>query len=192
MSKEYIYYVNEYDEPSGEIAEKFSAHTDKTRLHGAFSCYVFNDAGELLVTKRAATKKVWPNVWTNSCCGHPAPGEKREDAISRRLKFELGMTVKDIRVIVPDYIYKTPPYNGIVEHEYCPVYSAVAVDEPLPNPDEVEDYKWVSWQWFLDQTHADHNDYSDPQAEDAPVWSWWCKDQIPYILKHAAKLPIVK
>lgn len=182
---EQIYYVDEHDEPTGEVSEKLAAHTSNTRLHAAFSCYIFNKHGELLVTKRAAAKKVWPSVWTNSCCGHPQPGESREDAIKRRVQYELGMKITSIKLLVPKYVYKTPPYNGIIEHEYCPIYLASAVTEPTPNPSEVEDYKWVSWQWFLEETAVDSNDYSDLLSDTAPKWSWWCKDQ----LKHLPNIP---
>jgi isopentenyl-diphosphate Delta-isomerase len=191
---ENIYYVDEHDSATGEIHEKLAAHNASTKLHAAFSCYVFNDKGQFLVTQRAHTKKVWHGVWTNTCCGHPAPGESREDAITRRLKYELGMTVQNLQLVLPEYIYKTPPYNGIIEHEYCPVYIAIADSEPVPNPDEVEDYKWVEWKWFLEQTENDSNDYSSfkdsvPDDEELgknnlPKWSWWCKDQLNLIKDH--------
>ena len=81
---ERIYYVDNNDQQTGESDEKLHAHHADTKLHAAFSCYIFNDKGQLLVTKRAETKKVWPDVWTNSCCGHPHPDESREDAVKRR------------------------------------------------------------------------------------------------------------
>lgn len=175
---ELVYFVDEKDKPTGEVAEKLSAHHKNTRLHAAFSCYVFREDGKFLVTKRASSKKVWPDVWTNSCCGHPAPGETREQAIKRRLKYELELKVKDIQVIMPEYIYKTPPYRGIIEHEYCPVYTTIAANEPKPNPNEVSDYKWVDWDWYVNQLKNDSTDYSDLGSNDAPKWSWWAKDQL--------------
>jgi len=175
---EQIYYVDENDNPTGEVSDKLPAHHDKTRLHAAFSSYIFNDAGLFLVTQRAFSKKVWPRVWTNSCCGHPAPNETREDAILRRLDNELGMSATDIKIGLPEYRYTSPPYNGIIENEFCPLYFAKAVGEPIPNPAEVEDYKWVEWDWFLEQIAQDSNDYSTPDSPDAPIWSWWCKDQL--------------
>lgn len=189
VQQELVVFVDKNDQPTGETGEKLASHHADTKLHAAFSCYVFDDTGQFLVTKRASVKKVWPNVWTNTCCGHPMPGETREDAIKRRLEYELGMSVKDITLIVPDYTYKTPPYNGIIEHEYCPIYTAIAVSDPHPNPQEVSDYKWVSWQWFLDETAKDSDDYSwfaiDRTGQippgGSPQWSWWCKDQIKYL-----------
>jgi isopentenyldiphosphate isomerase len=104
------------------------------------------------------------------------------------------MKVKNIQLVLPEYIYKTPPYNGIIEHEYCPVYVAIT-DSPIkPNPDEVEDYKWVDWSWFLKQTDNDSGDYSYfknsiPDDDELgknhiPKWSWWCKDQLGLIRNH--------
>ncbi len=189
--QENIYFVDENDKPTGEVSEKLAAHNSDTKLHAAFSCYVFNEDGQFLVTQRAHVKKVWHGVWTNTCCGHPFPDESREDAIARRLQYELGMTIKDMKLVLPKYIYKTPPYNGVVEHEYCPVYIATAASEPKPNPDEVEDYKWVDWGWYTDQLRNDSNDYSmfkDSIPKDVelgkngiPKWSWWCKDQLQYL-----------
>lgn len=165
---EYIVFVHPDGTPTGEIGPKLESHTATTKLHLAFSCYVFNDKGEVLVTRRAATKKVWPGVWTNSVCGHPGPGETVDAAITRRLREELGMTAYDIEVKLPTYTYQTPPYNGIIEHEFCPVFFAKTTDEPSPNPDEVSEYKWMAWDDFVARALADTGD----------AWSWWCKDQL--------------
>lgn len=188
---EFIYYVDKNDKPTGEVAEKFSAHSDDTKLHAAFSCYVFNKKGQFLVTQRAHTKKVWHGVWTNSCCGHPEPNESREDAIKRRLKYELGMTSNEPELVLAEYIYITPLYDGVVDHEYCPVYVALASSEVIANPAEVEDYKWVDWDWYVRELKNDSDDYSmfkDSIPQDLelgsnhiPKWSWWCKDQLEYL-----------
>lgn len=167
-NQELIVYVDEEGIPTGETAPKLDAHTGSTRLHAAFSCYIFNDEGKILVTRRALTKKVWPGVWTNSVCGHPAPGESDEDAIIRRAEYELGMKVNDVEVILPSYKYKTPPFNGIVENEFCPVYLARMGSSPSPNPAEVEDYKWMNWSDFATELKTD----------DENEWSFWCKDQV--------------
>ncbi|MDQ5885915.1 MAG: geranylgeranyl diphosphate synthase, type [Patescibacteria group bacterium] len=166
--QELIYYVDENDKPTGETAPKLEAHNADTRLHAAFSCYIINDKGKFLVTQRALSKKVWPGVWTNSVCGHPFPNESREEAIIRRTQYELGMSVKVLQVVLPNYIYKTPPFNGIVEHEYCPVFFARAATMPNPNPEEVEEYKWMAWSEFI----------SAAENDEADIWSWWCKDQL--------------
>ncbi len=165
---ECIVFVDENGVPTGETGEKLASHTDATKLHLAFSCYIFNDKNEVLVTRRADSKKVWPSVWTNSVCGHPAPNESFEDAIARRATYELGMEVSNIEVKLPKYRYTTPSYNGIIENEFCPVFFANTNAEPIPNPDEVSAYKWLAWDEFVLETKSDDHD----------IWSWWCKDQL--------------
>lgn len=165
---EQIVFVTDDGVPTGEFGPKLASHTAHTRLHLAFSCYVFNDRGEFLVTQRAHTKKVWPDVWTNSVCGHPAPGEEMVDAIKRRLQYELGMEATDFQAVLPQYRYTTPPYNGIIENEFCPVFVARATSDVQPNPEEVDAYKWLAWEDFIAAAEADTTD----------SWSWWCKDQL--------------
>jgi isopentenyl-diphosphate delta-isomerase len=165
MKNEQIVLLNEKGETIGS-APKLASHHANTPLHLAFSCYIFNDLGELLITQRALSKKVWPGVWTNSVCGHPAPGESFTQAIARRAMDELGMKVKDIQEILPEYRYKTPPYNGIIENEICPVFAAHAVSEVAPNPEEVEAYRWLPWP-----------DYERELRERADDYSYWAKDQ---------------
>lgn len=172
--EEHIVYVDESGIPTGETAPKVDAHTSNTKLHLAFSCYIFDENGKFLATQRAHTKKVWPGVWTNSVCGHPAPGEAIEDAIARRLKDELGMAAKDFKIVLPSYRYKTPPFKGIIENEFCPVFVARAKSKPNPNHDEVEAIRWMNW-----------NDYvKAAEADSADVWSWWCKDQLKQLKEH--------
>lgn len=173
--KELIVLVDEQGNEIGQ-AEKLTSHHANTPLHRAFSCYIFNDRGEFLVTQRALSKKVWPGVWTNSVCGHPAPGEDTVAAIQRRLKEELGMTAKDFEVVLPRYTYKTPPFNGVIEHEFCPVYAARFVSESQINPAEVEAIRWIAWQDFVREAESDTEN----------KFSWWCKDQLKQIKDHLA------
>jgi isopentenyl-diphosphate Delta-isomerase len=174
ISQELVVLCDENGTPMG-VAEKLETHHGNTPRHLAFSCYVFNDQGKILVTKRAAVKKVWPGVWTNTVCGHPFPDETREAAIARRLEHELGMSAADLRVVLPDYRYTTPPFKGIIENEICPVYIARATSEVKPNPQEVETYKWMNWKDYADELKAD-----DP----GNVYSWWCKDHIKHLKDH--------
>lgn len=124
-------------------ADKIDVHTTDTALHLAFSCHVYNPAGQVLVTRRALSKLTWPGVWTNSFCGHPGPGESFEDAIARRASIELGITISDLTLILPDFRYRAVDASGIVENEVCPVYRAVTRDAVAPNPDEVAEFAWV-------------------------------------------------
>ena len=126
------------------VADKMAVHTHDTALHLAFSCHVYNDAGQVLVTRRALSKLTWPGVWTNSFCGHPAPGESFDDAIARRALDELGITVRDLQLILPDFRYRAVDASGIVENEVCPVFRAVTTDAVAPNPAEVSEFAWVS------------------------------------------------
>ena len=124
-------------------APKSSVHGTDTALHLAFSCHVLNDAGQVLVTRRALGKTAWPGVWTNSFCGHPRPAEPVLSAVHRRAEFELGITLTDIELALPLFRYRATDANGIVEHEVCPVYTARTSDDPTPNPHEVVDMNWV-------------------------------------------------
>lgn len=155
------------------VAEKLPAHHADTPLHRGFSCYVFNEKGEVLVTRRALVKKVWPGVWTNTVCGHPQQGETTQQAIERRLKYELGMSATDYQEVLPDYRYKTPPFQGIIENELCPVFIARATSSPKPNPSEVEEFRWMTWTDFIAEASADH----------ANILSYWCKDQLTVLAK---------
>jgi isopentenyl-diphosphate delta-isomerase len=164
---ELIVLVNDDGEPTG-TAEKLASHHADTPLHLGFSCYVFDADGRLLVTRRSPTKAVWPGVWTNSVCGHPAPGESFTEAIERRLDHELGMTAGRVEVVMPDYTYRTPAFRGIVEHEFCPVFVARAESEPRPNRAEVATYRWMRWPDFVFAALSDTAD----------AFSWWSKNQL--------------
>jgi isopentenyl-diphosphate delta-isomerase len=170
---ELIVLVDEAGTPIG-TAEKWTSHHADTPLHLAFSCYVFDDDGLFLTTRRADLKKVWPGVWTNSACGHPAPAETLVDAIQRRVQYELGMTVRDVEVVLPDHLYRAPPYNGIVEYELCPVFVARADSWPDPNPVEVGAYAWIEWERFVEEAEQDTDDR----------YSWWCKNQLRELKLH--------
>ncbi len=129
------------------VADKLNVHHGATPLHLAFSCYVFNEAGQFLLTRRAESKRTFPGVWTNSCCGHPAPGEAAVDAVRRRVAQELGITLTDVVLLLPRFRYRAE-MDGVVENEMCPVYAA-RFDGPLdPDPAEIAEVTWVDWADF--------------------------------------------
>lgn len=138
---------------------KAEVHTAETPLHFAFSVFVFNGSGELLLQKRSFGKRTWPGIWSNSCCGHPMPGESVEDAARRRLAFELGLSVERLKVYLPKFRYRAE-FNGIVENEICPVMAAVAVSGVSPNPDEVAEVKWVTWRQAIEIAESLDADFS--------------------------------
>ena len=133
------------DDAGHEIgtAPKSEVHTTQTPLHRAFSCYLTDGEGNLLLSRRALSKLTWPGVWTNSFCGHPSPGESDAAAIQRRAREELGATVSSVEVVVPDFRYRAVDASGVVENEICPVYTAVLTSPLDPDPDEVSEWTWV-------------------------------------------------
>lgn len=139
---EHVVLVDESGSAIG-TAPKSTMHDTDTPLHLAFSCYVLNPLGQVLVTRRYLANKTWPGVWTNSFCGHPFPGESIPDAIDRRARFELGLHLDDVAVTLPDFRYRAVDSSGIVENEICPGYLATASGDPVPNPDEVVQFAWV-------------------------------------------------
>lgn len=150
MAGEHVILLDEHDNPSG-ILEKYAAHTLFTPLHLAFSCWLFNERGQLLVTRRSLSKVAWPGVWTNSVCGHPQQGETFEQAIVRRCRFELGVEINNITPVATDFRYRAVAPNGIVENEVCPVYAARVTSTVQPNTDEVMEFQWCELE---DMLHA--------------------------------------
>lgn len=149
------------------VTDKATVHHHDTPLHLAFSCYVFNRSGELLVTRRARGKKTWPGVVTNSCCGHPAPAEPFVDAVARRLSDELGLPAPHVDLLLPRFRYRAVMANGIVENELCPVFRAVTDAVPVASPLEVDEYGWVSWPLFVSLV-----------AGGELAVSPWCQEQV--------------
>ncbi|MGQ0718928.1 MAG: isopentenyl-diphosphate Delta-isomerase [Pseudonocardiales bacterium] len=130
--------------PIGQLPKSQVHHAD-TPLHLAFSCYVFDEAGRLLMTRRATSKRAWPGVWTNSCCGHPLPGEPFAQAAARRLREELGVLLVRSVVVLPDFRYRAVAPDGVVENEFCPVLVGSIQGHPQPNPAEVLEHRWTPW-----------------------------------------------
>lgn len=150
-------------------APKSTVHHADTPLHLAFSVYLFDDRGSLLVTRRARSKATFPGIWTNSACGHPAPGEPVEDAVLRRARDELGLDVRDLRLVLPRFSYRAE-MDGTVEWELCPVLTGRVpgvVPDPGPDPAEVEEVRWVAWEAFA----------ADVLSGGRSV-STWCREQV--------------
>ncbi len=137
-------------DPKGQAigsADKYSVHTQDTPLHSAFSIFLFNGAGQMLVQQRAWSKQTWPGIWSNACCGHPMPGETLEAAAQRRLYDELSITEQTLQLALPKFRYRAS-HLGIVENEICPVFIGYYQGEPTPQPTEVASTDWVNWQDF--------------------------------------------
>ncbi|WP_203135653.1 isopentenyl-diphosphate Delta-isomerase [Microbacterium sp. JZ31] len=139
---ERVVLLDERGDPCG-VAPKATVHDTQTALHLAFSCHVRDANGRILLTRRALTKRTWPGTWTNAFCGHPQPFEPIPDAVERRGRQELGLELRDLRLVLPDFRYRAVDASGVVENEICPVYTAEAVADPVLDPDEAMDAAWI-------------------------------------------------
>jgi isopentenyl-diphosphate delta-isomerase len=133
------------DGPEVGSAAKAAVHHESTPLHLGFSCYLFDGAGRVLLTRRALGKQTWPGVWTNSFCGHPAPGEPVAEAVRRRARQELGVTVERPVCVLPRFRYRAVAADGTVENEVCPVFCARTDAAIQASADEIMDSQWVTW-----------------------------------------------
>jgi isopentenyl-diphosphate Delta-isomerase len=136
------------DEDGRQIgaAAKTTVHHAQTPLHLGFSCYLFDTDDRVLLTRRALGKVTWPGVWSNSFCGHPGPGERIEEAVRRRAQQELDVTIESLVCVLPDFRYRAVAADGTVENEICPVFIARCDGRLHPDPDEVMEWMWVSWE----------------------------------------------
>lgn len=174
-STELVVLVDDIDKPIG-TAPKASVHTTDTPLHRAFSLFVFNSAGAILLTQRAKNKKTFPGVWTNTACGHPGPDETRIDAAKRRLVKELGITSEVEILEVAPYRYRFADAGGTVENEICPVFIAYFDGDPHPDTSEVNAWKWMAWKTFLTDL-----------ASDARIYSPWCREEALLVAAYLQK-----
>jgi len=156
---EYVVLLDDDGLPCG-AAEKSQVHHRDTPLHLAFSCWILDKAGRTLVTRRAASKKTWPGAWTNSFCGHPAPGESLVEAMHRRAGHELGATIGEPTPALPDFRYRAVMPDGTVENEVCPVFTATLRSDPAPNPAEVAELRWVDLDELAAAVERDPSPYS--------------------------------
>lgn len=136
---EHVILVDRQNTPMG-TREKWEAHVEGV-LHRAFSVFVFDSAGRMLLQRRATGKYHSGGLWSNTCCSHPRPGEATVDAALRRLDEELGFTCP----VEPafDFVYRADVGGGLIEHEYDHVFIGRFDGEPSPDPEEVEDWRWA-------------------------------------------------
>ncbi|NOZ82014.1 MAG: isopentenyl-diphosphate Delta-isomerase [Candidatus Micrarchaeota archaeon] len=136
---ELVVLVDENDREIG-TEEKLKAHREK-KLHRAFSIFIFDSKGRLLLQKRADSKYHCGGLWTNTCCSHPRPGESVMEAARRRLREEMGFEC-DLEILFP-FIYKADFENGLTEYEYDYVLIGRYEGKIDPNPEEAD-----GWAWF--------------------------------------------
>ncbi len=139
--------VDKNDQAIGDM-DKLEVH-QKGLLHRAFSTFIFNEVGQLLLQRRAKEKYHSADLWTNTCCSHPRPRECTLEAAKRRLKEEMGIETNLEKKF--DFIYQTQLDNNLIEYEFDHVFIGEYNQQPLLNPEEASDYKWIS----IDELKAD-------------------------------------
>lgn len=153
---EHVILVDEYDKEVG-TSEKIQAHKEG-KLHRAFSIFVFNKKGDILLQKRAAGKYHSGGLWTNTCCGHPRPGENIEEAAHRRLQEEMGFDCI-LREIFA-FTYRTEFENGLQEHEYDHVLVGMFEGKVDPDPEEAEGFAWIPLEEVQEEVEKNPEEYT--------------------------------
>ncbi|MFM7104181.1 MAG: isopentenyl-diphosphate Delta-isomerase [Flavobacteriales bacterium] len=174
--EEQVILVDECDIELGCIG-KMRAHRDGL-LHRAFSVFLFNDSGEMLLQKRAMAKYHSPGLWTNTCCSHPRPGETTETAALRRLKEEMGITCHLNKAY--SFVYQSDVGNGLIEHEFDHVYTGITNALPIPNSDEVMDFRYIE----IDHLMAEI-------SETPGAFTTWFKITLGSLLSHRKDLQLI-
>lgn len=171
--EERVVLVNEHDEEIGTMG-KMEAH-QVGALHRAFSIFLFDDEGRLLVQQRAADKYHSPGLWTNTCCSHPRAGESVESAAQRRLIEEMGIDTPLVRKF--SFLYKASFENGLVEHELDHVLFGYWSGAAEPDPSEAQAWKYLS----IEELDADME--KDP--ENYTIWMRTCWEQVCEQRQHS-------
>ena len=169
---ERVILVDERDREVG-TEDKERAHREG-RLHRAFSVFVFNSRGEMLLQRRARGKYHSAGLWTNTCCSHPRPGESVEAAARRRLREEMGMEC-ELHGAFP-FVYRAELDGGMTEHEYDHVLVGECDRDPVPDADEVEEWAW-----------ADPEALRSRVEEDPESYTYWFRIALPNLLDRMAR-----
>lgn len=143
---EVLILVDQYDHAIG-VGNKLQVHQDGV-LHRAFSIFIFDSDGRLLLQQRAKDKYHSGGLWTNTCCGHPRHGENNDDAAHRRLMEEMGFDcpLQEVAAIT----YRASVSNHLIEHEFDHIYVGRFNSEPVPNPDEASNWFWIATPALLE------------------------------------------
>lgn len=166
--EELLILVDEQDNEVG-VMDKLSAH-QKGVLHRAFSVFVFNERGELLLQQRADEKYHSAGLWSNTCCSHPYKGELIKTAINRRLREEMGMLCETDFAF--SFIYQANLENGLSEHEFDHVYFGTTDLKPIIEQTEVKDWKYISLKDLAADIDANPQNYTA-----------WLKICLPTVIK---------
>jgi len=164
--------VDENDNVIG-TGEKIKTHQEG-KLHRAFSIFVFNSKGQLLLQRRAKSKYHSGGLWSNTCCSHPSPGESLEEAVHRRLKEEMGFDC-ELRGIF-SFTYKVKFDDDLFENEYDHVFIGKFDGNPNPNPEEVDEWKWI-----------DLEELKKGIRENPDNYTYWLKQSIDKVISYVGK-----
>ena len=154
---EHVILVDENDQEIG-LMEKMQAHRE-AKLHRAFSVFIFNDLGEMLIHRRALEKYHSGGLWTNACCSHPREGETTEEAAHRRMMEEMGFDC-DIEESF-SFIYRAELDNELTEHELDHVFIGRFNGNPSPNPEEVCEWKYITLESLEDDLEKRPEAYTE-------------------------------
>lgn len=164
---EEVILVDTNDSEIGKM-EKMQAHIEG-RLHRAFSIFIFNSKGELLLQQRENEKYHSGGLWTNTCCSHPRVGEDIKEAVHRRLKEEMGFDC-DLSE-KKTFLYHAKFDNDLIEHELDHIFIGYHNGVPIPNKEEVENWKWISTK-----------DLKKELKEEPDKFTYWFKFSIEDVL----------
>ena len=148
--------VDSNDNEIGRM-EKMEAH-QKGLLHRAFSVFVFNSKGELLLQKRALGKYHSEGLWTNTCCSHPSPDESIVVAAKRRLQEEMGFSCE--LVAAHSFIYHVSLDNDLEEHELDHILIGSCNEDPILNKEEASDFKWMKLEDIKEDLESNPMNYT--------------------------------
>jgi len=157
MQEEKVVLVDKNDNKLG-LMPKMEAHL-KGKLHRAFSVIIFNTQGKILLQKRASTKYHTPNLWSNTCCSHQRDNEDNISAGKRRLFEEMGF-ITDL-FNFDSFIYRVEFSNGLIEHENDHIMVGVYDGIPKPNPNEVDEWKWIDIDILVNEMKICPEHYTD-------------------------------
>ena len=158
MTTERVILVDESDRAIGE-AEKVAAHENGGRLHRAFSIFLFDGRDRLLLQQRAACKYHFAGRWSNTCCGHPRPGESVIDAAARRLREEFGIASR-LKTTTELRYHAHDPVSNLTEREYLHILAGPFEGAPTPDPNEIADFRWATIDAIQTELAADATRYS--------------------------------
>ena len=176
--EEQLILVDEQDRPVG-LAAKLAAHQGGGRLHRAFSIFIFDAAGRMLLQRRSVKKYHFGGLWTNACCSHPRGGgmgreQDLADAARARLREEFGFEVPLREAF--SFVYRAEdPASGLVEHEFDHVFVGRFDGEPRPNADEIDDWRWVDPAELAEDVRRNPQRYTP-----------WFKIALEQVMRHRA------